>query len=56
MIVAWIGFISIGIITARYLKPLWLSHSLFGVRIWFAVCDLLIGFDLNLIFFILKKF
>lgn len=37
MIVAWVGFASIGIITARYLKPLWLSHSLFGVRIWFAV-------------------
>ncbi|XP_075679707.1 putative ferric-chelate reductase 1 homolog isoform X2 [Dermatophagoides pteronyssinus] len=37
MIVAWVGFASIGIITARYLKPLWLSHSLFGVRIWFAI-------------------
>ncbi|KAF7493287.1 Putative ferric-chelate reductase 1 -like protein [Sarcoptes scabiei] len=37
MIIAWVGFVSIGIMTARYLKPLWISHSLFGVRIWFAV-------------------
>ena len=37
MVIAWMGFVSVGVITARYFKPLWLSHSLFGVRIWFAV-------------------
>lgn len=37
MILAWIGLTSVGLVTARYFKPLWLSHSLFGVRIWFAV-------------------
>ncbi|KAI2807574.1 DOMON domain-containing protein frrs1L [Blomia tropicalis] len=37
MVLAWVGFVSIGIITARYFKPLWLSHSMFGVRIWFAI-------------------
>ncbi|XP_037036556.1 putative ferric-chelate reductase 1 homolog [Bradysia coprophila] len=35
MIVAWIGFASVGIIISRYFKTTWVKHKVFGSDLWF---------------------
>nr|XP_006634698.1 PREDICTED: putative ferric-chelate reductase 1 [Lepisosteus oculatus] len=37
MLVAWISTVSIGVIFARFFKPLWPESRLFGEQIWFQV-------------------
>ena len=36
-IIAWIFLGSIGILLARYYKPLWPNHVLHSFRVWFSV-------------------
>lgn len=36
MIIAWIGLTSIGIIIAKYFKPMWPNKKLFGKDLWFV--------------------
>jgi hypothetical protein len=36
-LIAWIFLASIGILIARYYKPLWPSHVLYHYRVWFSV-------------------
>ncbi|XP_033636614.1 putative ferric-chelate reductase 1 isoform X3 [Asterias rubens] len=36
MVIGWIGFASIGIILARFFKPMWPDSKLFGTKIWFT--------------------
>ncbi|KAJ6636407.1 putative ferric-chelate reductase 1 like, partial [Pseudolycoriella hygida] len=35
MILAWIGFASIGIIISRYFKTTWVKYKVFGSELWF---------------------
>lgn len=37
MIVAWIGFASLGIVLARYYKQTWVDNSCCGKDVWFFV-------------------
>lgn len=36
-VIAWIFLGSIGILLARYYKPLWPNHVLNSFRVWFSV-------------------
>lgn len=36
-IIAWIFLGSIGILVARYYKPMWPNHAVYSVRLWFMV-------------------
>ncbi len=36
-IIAWIFLGSIGILVARYYKPLWPNHVVYSFRVWFSV-------------------
>ncbi|XP_038068094.1 uncharacterized protein LOC119737669 isoform X3 [Patiria miniata] len=37
MMIAWIGFASIGITLARFFKPLWPDSKLLGQKVWFTI-------------------
>jgi hypothetical protein len=37
MIAAWILCASIGVVVARYYKPVWLEEKLLGEKVWFTV-------------------
>lgn len=37
MFVAWISTVSIGVIVARFFKPVWSHSFLFGKELWFQV-------------------
>lgn len=37
MISAWIAFASIGVVLARYYKPMWAERKLLGEKVWFQV-------------------
>ncbi|KAE8610491.1 hypothetical protein XENTR_v10012147 [Xenopus tropicalis] len=37
MFVAWMTTVSIGVIIARFFKPVWPTSSLFGEKIWFQI-------------------
>lgn len=37
MFVAWMTTVSIGVIVARFFKPVWPNSLLFGEEIWFQV-------------------
>ncbi|XP_025109631.1 putative ferric-chelate reductase 1 [Pomacea canaliculata] len=37
MMVAWIFAASVGIVMARYFKPMWPDNKLFGQKVWFQV-------------------
>lgn len=37
MFVAWITTVSIGVIAARFFKPVWSHSFLFGKEMWFQV-------------------
>ena len=37
MIIAWVGFASVGIIMARYFKPMWPGTQACKKPIWFTV-------------------
>jgi len=37
MFVAWISTVSIGVVVARFFKPVWSHSFLFGKEIWFQV-------------------
>lgn len=37
MFVAWMTTVSVGVIVARFFKPLWPHSLLFGEEIWFQV-------------------
>ncbi|XP_071800411.1 uncharacterized protein [Asterias amurensis] len=36
MVIGWLGFASIGIVLARFFKPMWPDSKLFGTKIWFT--------------------
>lgn len=38
MVIAWVGFATIGMFIARYMKPVWGEKDLCGNRLWFQVC------------------
>lgn len=37
MFIAWITTVSIGVIVARFFKPVWSHSFLFGKEMWFQV-------------------
>ncbi|XP_022097205.1 uncharacterized protein LOC110982823 isoform X1 [Acanthaster planci] len=37
MMIAWIGFASIGITLARFFKPMWPESKLLGQKVWFTI-------------------
>ncbi|XP_053325606.1 putative ferric-chelate reductase 1 [Spea bombifrons] len=37
MFVAWMTTVSIGVVVARFFKPIWPNSSLFGKQVWFQV-------------------
>lgn len=37
MISAWIAFASIGVVLARYYKPMWAERKLLGEKVWFQI-------------------
>ncbi|XP_072173088.1 putative ferric-chelate reductase 1 [Diadema setosum] len=37
MIIAWMGFASIGITVARFFKPMWPNSTLCGEKVWFSI-------------------
>lgn len=37
MFVAWMTTVSIGVLVARFFKPVWPTSKLFGEKIWFQV-------------------
>lgn len=37
MFIAWITTVSIGVIVARFFKPVWSHSFLFGKELWFQV-------------------
>lgn len=37
MVIAWVGFATIGMFIARYMKPVWGEKELCGRRLWFQV-------------------
>ena len=39
MVIAWIGFASVGIFMARYMKAVFGEELLLGTKIWFTVID-----------------
>ena len=43
-IIAWIFLGSIGILVARYYKPLWPNHVVYSFRVWFSVIRYLKAF------------
>ena len=46
MVIAWVGFASIGIFMARYMKAAFGEKVLLGTKVWFTVryCSLINGF------------
>ena len=40
MVIAWIGFASVGIFMARYMKGTFDEKELLGTKIWFTVMGL----------------
>ena len=46
MVIAWVGFASIGIFMARYMKVVFGEKVLLGTKVWFTVryCSLINGF------------
>lgn len=40
MFVAWISTVSIGVVVARFFKPVWTHSFLFGKELWFQVCKI----------------
>ena len=38
MVIAWLGCVSVALFIARYLKDFWQNDTVFGVKLWFAVC------------------
>ncbi|XP_066548702.1 putative ferric-chelate reductase 1 isoform X2 [Amia ocellicauda] len=43
MLIAWITTVSIGVIIARFYKPMWPGSTLFGEKIWFQVHRILMA-------------
>ena len=37
MVVAWVGFATIGMFVARFMRTLWGAKEMCGKRIWFQV-------------------
>lgn len=37
MVLAWVGFATLGMFIARYMRPVWGEKEIFGKRIWFVV-------------------
>ncbi|XP_022089206.1 putative ferric-chelate reductase 1 isoform X2 [Acanthaster planci] len=37
MVIAWLGFASVGITMARFFKPMWPNSKLLGTKVWFAL-------------------
>uniref|UniRef100_S4RK39 Cytochrome b561 domain-containing protein n=1 Tax=Petromyzon marinus TaxID=7757 RepID=S4RK39_PETMA len=37
MMVAWLTCASVGIVLARFFKPLWPTHYIWGQKVWFQV-------------------
>lgn len=35
MLIAWVGFASVGIVMARYFKPMWPDTKICGIAVWF---------------------
>jgi hypothetical protein len=55
MIVAWIGLTSIGIVMAKYFKPMWPNKKIMGKDLWFFwhTCCMILTWILTLVGFIL---
>ena len=37
MVIAWVFFAGLGVISARYYKPVWSHRMLYGQKVWFQV-------------------
>ena len=37
MVVAWVGFATVGMFIARYMRPVWGEKNVCGKRMWFQV-------------------
>ncbi|XP_013791076.2 putative ferric-chelate reductase 1 homolog [Limulus polyphemus] len=48
MVVAWIGFVGLSILMARYYKQVWQANTLCMVKIWFAIHRFLMLLSLSL--------
>lgn len=53
MISAWIAFASIGVVLARYYKPMWADRKLLGEKVWFQIHRTLMILTL---FFVISAF
>ncbi|OCT85127.1 hypothetical protein XELAEV_18023293mg [Xenopus laevis] len=55
MFIAWMTTVSIGVIIARFFKPVWPTSSLFGEKIWFQIhrCLMITTVFLTVVAFVL---
>ena len=37
MVLAWVGFATIGMFIARFMRPVWGEKEMYGKRVWFQV-------------------
>lgn len=37
MVIAWVGFATVGMFIARYMRPVWGEKNMCGKRVWFQV-------------------
>ena len=37
MVIAWVGFATVGMFIARYMRPVWGEKTICGKRVWFQV-------------------
>ena len=37
MVIAWVGFATVGMFIARYMRPVWGEKNVCGKRMWFQV-------------------
>ena len=37
MVIAWVGFATVGMFIARYMRPVWGEKNVCGKRLWFQV-------------------
>jgi len=37
MVIAWVGFATVGMFIARYMRPVWGEKNVCGKRVWFQV-------------------
>ena len=37
MVIAWVGFATVGMFIARFMRPVWGEKNVCGKRVWFQV-------------------